>query len=236
MGDLSRLQLLEAHLGVEFTDPGLLIEALTHKSYLREFPDHPTSHNERLEFLGDAVIGLIVADVLFERFPDASEGDLTNYRSALVCRTTLNGIGQSLKLDEESFWLSTYDRRKKSRFVCGDVFEAVVGALFRDKGMEACRLFLDRFLFPQMMDLIAEFKSYKNMVQHEVSKRFHTEPTYQMVERRERDGSNILTAACLVNNVVIAQAEGVSKQMAEVAAAKLALETIGSWSSLVSGS
>jgi len=86
------------------------------------------------------------------------------------------------------------------------------------------------------MDLIAEFKSYKNMVQHEVSKRFHTEPTYQMVERRERDGSNILTAACLVNNVVIAQAEGVSKQMAEVAAAKLALETIGSWSSLVSGS
>lgn len=231
---VARLQAVERQIGVEFNKPLLLVEALTHPSYPNECETHPTEHNERLEFLGDAVIEIIVTEHLYRTFPLASEGELTAYRVALVCAETLGAIAQEMGLSSAMFF-SRGERQESTpgtrslKYICADVFEAVVGAIYLDQGMGACRMFLDQFVLSRMTTIVASRDDHKSKFQEMVQARFRVTPEYRVLRESGPDHERIYTVGCYVGTCFVAEAEGESKKEAKVAAAKLARETISQW-------
>src|SRR3990167_3244288 len=149
MADLKKL---ESILGVSFQDPSLLEQALVHRSYLNENPNFALGHNERLEFLGDAVIELIVTEYLYSTYPNP-EGELTNWRASLVNAKMLSEIAASLSLNDY-LYLSRGEAKevntKARQYILANAFEAVVGALYMDQGFAVCEAFIGRVLLPKL--------------------------------------------------------------------------------------
>src|SRR3989344_8599077 len=137
---------LEKSLGLSFRNKDLLLQALTHRSYLNENPDSRTGHNERLEFLGDAVLELVVTEALYEKFPDKPEGDLTSFRAALVNAKMLSDVPVDIKIND--FLLLSRGEAKDvcraRQYILANAFEALVGAIYLDKGYEAAKEFVVR--------------------------------------------------------------------------------------------
>ena len=211
-----------------FKTEALLVKALTHRSALNEQNGSATESNERLEFLGDAVLELITTEFLFEKFPKKPEGILTAYRSALVKTTTLAKIATKLGLGDALF-MSKGEEATGGRTNPGllaDTMEAVIGALYLDQGFDVVRTFLVAELFTEI-DTILENKLYKDPKSHlqEVvqSLGFDT-PVYQVITEKGPDHDKEFTVQVVVGDKPVASGKGTSKQRAQQNAAEQALK------------
>lgn len=216
----------ERRAGVTFKNRALLVTAFTHRSYVNE--THPgTEHNERLEFLGDAVVELSVTSRLFEKFPHATEGDLTAYRAALVNAQMLGGIAETLGIND-CLLLSKGEQKDTGRArqtILANTFEAVVGALYLDQGFAAADSFLLRHLLPQTATVVASgsFKDAKSRFQEIAQAKEGQTPRYETVRAEGPDHDKTFVVELRVGNRLVATGEGRSKQEAEQSAAERAL-------------
>lgn len=227
MTDLGTLQ---ATLGVNFKDESLLQQALVHRSYLNENAELRLTSNERLEFLGDAVLGFVVASELYDRFPDLSEGDLTNLRATLVRGETLGQIALSLELGEYLYLgrgeEDSGGRTRLRNLSCA--LEAVIGAVFVDQGFDVTRSFILNLLGDKI-PLAAEDKSqvdYKSRLQHIIQSEQKITPAYRTIEEVGPDHAKVFTVEVLAGDSVLGQGSGRSKRAAEMDAARQALQKL----------
>lgn len=210
-----------------FQNQALLTTALTHRSALNENLSTSTESNERLEFLGDAVLELATTQFLFDRFPDEPEGTLTAYRSALVKTTTLADVATDLGFGDKLFMSkgeeSTGGRTNPS--LLADTFEAVLGALYLDQGFQAVVPFLETHLFPRFDAIQSQrlFKDAKSQLQETVQAQGSAAPVYQVVSEEGPDHDKNFTVQVLVDGKIIGVGTGRSKQQAQQAAARAAL-------------
>lgn len=226
---------LEETLGYLFTQPILLRTALTHSSFVNENPDIAPMDNERLEFLGDAVIDFIVAEWLFHEFPELSEGEMTNLRAVLVREETLANLARAISLGE-AFLLGKGEEesggRTRPHNLCAG-FEALMGALYLDAGIEAVRERLIPLMRPEL-DLALEqqaVRDAKSMLQEWVQARYHVTPTYTTVKEEGPDHAKVFTVEVAVNGRALARGTGPNKQAAAQEAARRALYRLQSQAS-----
>jgi ribonuclease III len=214
-----------------FNNKNLLETALTHRSALNEGISNSKTSNERLEFLGDAVLELITTEFLYEKLPDHSEGLLTSYRSALVKTTTLAEVAIELGLDEAMLISKGEDSTggRTNEGLLADTVEAVIGAYYLDSGYEATSDFLQQCLFVKF-DAIKELKLYKDsksLLQEEVQAKGLQTPVYELLNEFGPDHDKQFTVEVLINDVSKGVGTGKSKQLAQQAAADQALEKMG---------
>lgn len=224
----------QERLGVSFKQPLLLLEAVTHRSYLNEHRDHPTRHNERLEFLGDAILEMIVTEHLYRKYPHEPEGKLTSYRSALVRTEGLSKVVAPWRLEEvylasRGQWREMHESGKVREYLFGCTFEAMLGAIFLDQGLGSCRLVVDTFLHASLATIIATTRDPKTELQDMVQERFKITPRYEVVDESGPDHRKSFRIALVLGALRVSIGEGDSKKAAEVAAADHALATIASW-------
>lgn len=228
---VAQADMLAHHLGHPFARPQLLRDALTHRSYLNETSEQGVVSNERLEFLGDAVAGLISADILFNRFSTSDEGMLTQTRAALVRSTTLAAFAREIDL-------GTYLRLGRSEEISGGrnrtsvlagAFEALVGALYEDGGIEEARRFIEPLLSAQLDQLGAQprVKDDKSLLQELAQGRLGITPRYQIVSQTGPAHERTFVVAVAIGDQLAAQGEGRNKQQAEQSAAHNALRDQG---------
>jgi len=218
----------EKSITISFKDQELLKQAFTHRSYLNEHKGSKLEHNERLEFLGDAVLELAVTDFLYKKFPKKSEGELTAYRSALVNSTTLATVAE--KLNMNSFLLlskgESKDTGRARQFILANTFESVLGAIYLDQGYAVSEKFVSENLFP-MLDDILQTKSFidaKSQFQERAQEKVGITPSYKLVKETGPDHGKVFTVGVYIDGEMIATGDGKSKQDAEQEAAKKALE------------
>ena len=218
---------LEKKLGFKFKDGDYIAEALTHRSYLNEFPKWPLPHNERLEYLGDAVLELLVSEELFEKFPKQPEGQLTVLRAALVNYQILARVAESLDLDR--FILMSRGERKDTgrarEVILANAIESVIGAMYLDQGLEKVRTFVKKHVMKNL-DNVLKTKSYKDAkseLQEVIQEKLKVTPTYSVLHEVGPAHKRTFTMGVYFGSKLIAQGEGPSKQEAELEAAKAAL-------------
>lgn len=221
--DLSRL---ETKLSLQFSNPAIYEQAFTHRSYLNEHTES-TLHNERLEFLGDAVVELIVTRYLYDKFPEKPEGELTNLRAALVRRNSLSVIGEEIGL-EEYIRLSKGEARnsgKAKSVILSNATEAFIGALYLDLGIPAVEQFLNQCLLPKL-DQIVEEESHidaKSSFQEKIQEKEGVTPHYKTEKVTGPDHDRHFVVGIYIGDKLVAYGEGSSKREAEMAAATKAL-------------
>ena len=225
------LDVFQKGASISFKNRELLDQAFTHRSYLNEAHAGAREHNERLEFLGDAVLELTVTDHLFRAYPGHTEGDLTSFRAALVNAVTLSGIAKALGM-EECLLLSKGESRDTGRArstILANTFEAVVGALYLDRGYDAANDFIARHVVPQIEDILAKgaWRDAKSSFQEFAQEKYGMTPKYVTVRAEGPDHDKQFVVAVSVGDVEIAQGEGKSKQEAEQMAAEKALKEKG---------
>ncbi len=216
--------------GLAFKNDALLAEALTHRSYLNEHPG-AGNHNERLEFLGDAVLELAVTDFLFRKYPAKDEGELTSYRAALVNTVSLARAASELGINDV-LRLSRGEARDTGRArenILANAFEAVIGALYLDGGYVPAESFIAKNLYTKIEGVIAE-KSYqdaKSRFQEAAQEQRGVTPHYKTLAEEGPDHARLFMVGAYIAQEQIATGEGKSKQDAEQAAAQHALDTMG---------
>jgi len=222
---------LEKRIGFFFHNKSVLTQALTHRSYINEHPNIETGHNERLEFLGDAVLELVVTEELFQRFPAVPEGELTAYRAAMVNTISLAETSHQLGLDD--FLLlskgEAKDKGKGRSNILANTFESIVGALYLDQGYEAAQRFIAENLFPKITDIVEKklYRDAKSLVQEVAQEKLGVTPSYEIINEKGPDHDKHFTAGIYFGEELAAQGRGASKQEAEQAAARKALEERG---------
>lgn len=226
-----RVKALEESLSISFNNPEILREALTHRSYLNE-AEVACPSNERLEFMGDAVLGLISTDYLFHRYGQLEEGELTNLRSALVRTETLARFAQDINLGQYLF-LGRGEEMSKGRQRAGGLacaFEALIAAIYEDQGYEAARSFVMPFLEPELDEVVVgrKHKNAKSMLQELVQAQMQQTPTYHLVEESGPDHAKSFTVEVRVGNRVLGSGHDRSKRGAEQSAAEKALGRLAS--------
>jgi ribonuclease-3 len=228
MKDLTELQ---KELGIAFNSPELLRSAFTHRSYINETNDTSLEHNERLEYLGDAVLELVITRYLYDRFPDLPEGQLTAYRAALVRTETLSNLAMELGFNDYLL-LSKGEARDIGRarnYILANTFEAFVGALYLDNGYDRAQEFVESKLTP-FMDIVLEkslWRDAKSYVQEKAQELLSVTPTYELVAHKGPDHDKIFVVAIKFGDDEIATGEGPSKQEAQQEAARKALNKMG---------
>ncbi len=218
---------LEMRIGFRFGDKSLLHRALTHRSYLNEHPDFGFEDNERLEYLGDAVLDFVTAEYLYHRFPEVAEGALTSLRSALVRRETLARFAQ--RLDLGSFLYmgrgeSETGGRQRPATLCA-AFEALVGAMYLDGGLEAVHALVLPLVEPEVTRIVRNHltKDAKSLLQELAQGQYHCTPRYATVAESGPDHAKEFTVEVTVCNRVVGRGRGHSKQPAAQEAAGAAL-------------
>ena len=223
----------EEKIGVTFNDKSLLVQALTHRSYINENRKFPLDHNERLEFLGDAVLELAVTRYLFITHPDKPEGDLTAYRAALVNTSSLANASREIGVND--FLLlsrgEAKDMGRARNYILANAFEAVAGAIYMDQGYEAAEKFIGKILFPKLPEIIEKslYQDAKSRFQEFAQDKAGITPNYETLEEIGPDHDKKFTVGVFLGEEMVAQGEGKSKQDAEQIAARNGLEVKG-WS------
>lgn len=218
----------EAKLGVSFKDISMLQHAFIHRSYINEHKESGLEHNERLEFLGDAVLELVVTDFLFDKYPDKTEGDLTAYRAALVNTNSLSeasakiGVNEYLLLSKGE----SQDTGRARQYILADTFEAIVGALYIDQGYDASKKFIADNLFALIDEIVSKrlWQDSKSLFQEKAQENVSITPNYELVEECGPDHNREFVIGVYLNKEMVATGKGRSKQEAEQEAAKNALE------------
>lgn len=220
---MSTLESLQAALGYTFHDDQLLRQAMVHRSYLNENPDFALGHNERLEYLGDAVLELVVSDYLYRNYPNP-EGDLTNWRASLVNAKSLSEVAKELDLDE---WLmlsrgEAKEKQSKARQnIHANAVEAIIGAMYLDGHIEPAKNFITTHILAKLPHILANelYIDPKSRFQEMSQETVGITPNYKVLKEWGPDhDKHFLIAVCL-GNEQIAAGEGASKQEAQVAAA-----------------
>lgn len=226
MKDFSKL---EKALNVNFKNKDLLIQAFCHRSYLNENPKFYLSHNERLEFLGDAVLELVVTEYLYQKYPQKPEGELTNWRAALVNAKILAETAKKLGFND--FLLLSRGEEKElgkaRQYILANTSESFIGALFLDQGYKACNSLIKKHLIKELPNIIKYglYKDSKSRFQEEAQEKVNVTPTYQVLKEWGPDHAKSFIVGVFLNKELVAEGKGFSKQEAEEAAAKKALET-----------
>ena len=224
------LSRLEKRLGYSFKDKELLVTAITHRSYI---PEGRVSHehNERLEFLGDAVLGLIISDILFRRFGRLyREGDLTKMRAFLVSEARLFELSAQLGIGEVILLGRGEEKSggRKRPSILADTFEAITGAIYLDGGFESAYSFVER-QFRELIECVVDeglSNDYKTMLQELTQRYFQALPSYKLIEMRGPDHDRVFEVALFFNDEEMAIGVGKSKKEAEQQAAKIAFEKL----------
>lgn len=214
-------------LAVPYKADGHLEQSVVHRSYLNEHPDFPLAHNERLEFLGDAVLELVVTEYLYSNYPNP-EGELTTWRSALVNGDSLSELAQRLGV-EPYLYLSRGEEKdtnsKARRYILANAMEAIIGALYLDFGWEVAKEFITKHVLSQLEGILAS-RSYadpKSLFQEAAQSKTATTPSYKVLEESGPDHAKIFKIGVYLGKDLIAEGQGSSKQEAQVDAARLAL-------------
>jgi len=223
MKDFSKL---EKKLDLSFKNKGLLKQAFCHRSYLNENPDFYLDQNERLEFLGDAVLELIVTEHLYKNYKE-SEGELTNWRAALVNAQSLSKISQELEFGKYLLLSKgeAKDIGKARQYILANTFEAFLGALYLDAGLKKVQKFLEAHLLPDLPKILKEglYRDAKSHFQEEAQEKVRVTPTYKVLKEWGPDHAKDFVVGVFLEGTLVAEGKGSSKQEAEEAAAREAL-------------
>lgn len=218
----------EAGIGVTFRDRDILTQAFVHRSYLNEHPTFPMGHNERLEFLGDAVLELVVTEHLYRNYPNP-EGELTNWRAALVNAKMLSDIASEIDI-EPYLYLSHgegKDAKSKARmYILANAIEAVIGAMYLDQGIEPVRGFINRFVLSRLQHVLDNklHLDPKSRFQESAQERVGVTPTYRVMDEKGPDHAKEFTVGVYLGDDLVATGVGTSKQEAQIAAAEAGLK------------
>ena len=219
---------LEEALQIAFSDKNLLKQAFVHRSYINENPSFPLPHNERLEFLGDAVLELIITEHLYITYPNP-EGELTNWRASLVNSHMLAEAAKELGLEEYLFLSKgeAKDTNSKARnYILANCFEALIGAIYLDQGYEQVKALINATLLPKLENIL-EHKLYqdpKSQLQEIAQERVGVTPSYRVLDESGPDHSKKFEVGVYFDDELIAKSTGTSKQEAQVSAAEAALK------------
>lgn len=221
----------EETAGIAFNNVELLRQAFTHRSYLNEHRGESVGHNERLEFLGDAVLELVSTHFLYTTFPQHAEGDLTAYRAALVNATTCAEVATELGMNEYLL-LSRGEAKDTGRargVLLANAFEALIGAIYMDQGYDAARDFIHAHLLPKIDDIIKKrlWQDAKSTLQEKSQEAHGVTPVYSVLEETGPDHDKQFIVGVYIGEKLLAKGSGKSKQEAEQSAARAAIEAKG---------
>lgn len=217
--------------GLTFKDTGLLTQAFVHRSYINENKQSGLSHNERLEFLGDAVLELVITDFLYKKYTDKAEGELTAYRSALVNADTCAKIATGLEMGE-LLMLSkgeSKDTGRARQYILANALEALIGAIYLDQGLARAHEFIEKNFTPMIESIISEGSHVdaKSLFQEKAQEFDGVTPSYKTIKESGPDHEKKFTVGVYIGKDLVASGEGESKQDAEQMAARSALEVRG---------
>ena len=217
---------LEKKIGLSFKNKDDLRQALTHRSYLNENPKWHLEHNERLEFLGDAVLELVVTEYLYNKYTNP-EGELTSWRAALVNAIMLAKISEKINLNDYLL-LSRGEARDTGRarqYILANTMESLIGAAYLDQGYDAAKQFIEQFVLPELTPVLEEkaYRDYKSRFQEEAQDRVGTTPTYEVIKEWGPDHAKQFQIGVYLNGDLAGEGSGPSKQDAQQEAAKDAL-------------
>ncbi len=219
---------LEKGIGIKFRDKDLLVQAFCHRSYLNENPKFHLDQNERLEFLGDAVLELAVTEFLYDKYPKKPEGELTSWRASLVNSESLAKTAK--ELDFNNFLLlsrgEAKDTGKARNFILANAFEAFIGALYLDQGYKPCQDFVEKHICTKLVEIIKQglFKDAKSHFQEKAQEKTGITPSYKVLKESGPDHAKNFEIGVYLDQTLIAKGSGSSKQEAEVVAAANALK------------
>lgn len=228
---MANFESFEKKIGHSFKDPSLLVQAFTHRSYLNENRQVAKEHNERLEFLGDAVLELAVTEFLYAKYPEKPEGELTAYRAALVNTQSIADAGVKLGMNDHML-LSRGEAKDTGRarmIILANAFEALIGAIYLDGGYEPAKRFIAEQLFHKTEEVVAKrlWQDAKSRFQELAQEKVGITPTYQLLDQSGPDHARQFVVGAFITNEKIAIGEGRSKQEAEQAAAEKAIAAKG---------
>lgn len=227
--DLSQL---EEKIGIKFKNQDLLRQAVVHRSYLNENPGFRLNNNERLEFLGDAVLEIIVTEYLYYNFPEEEEGKLTNYRASLVNTYLLAVVAQDIEL-ESFLYLSKGESKDKNekarRSILADTVEAVVGAIYLDQGKRSAEKFIKNRIIPKLDNILKKnlYLDPKSKFQEEAQDKYGITPHYKVLKEEGPDHAKIFEVGLYLEDKIVAKGRGSSKQEAQVKAAEEGIKKEG---------
>ncbi|MCK5061224.1 ribonuclease III [Candidatus Parcubacteria bacterium] len=221
---MNDLKQLEKRVGVKFKDINLLRQSMVHRSYLNENPDFGLPHNERLEFLGDAVLEIIVTEYLFIKFPETPEGDLTNWRASLVNSKMLSLVAQEIEL-EGNLYLSrgeAKDSNSKARqYILANAVEALIGAIYLDQGIKKSSEFVHSKIISKLENILENelYLDPKSKFQEKSQALHKTTPHYKVLSETGPDHDKIFEVGLYLGDELVCRGQGSSKQEAQVDAA-----------------
>lgn len=218
-------------LGLNFQNPALLRQAFVHRSYLNEHKESGLLHNERLEFLGDAVLELAITELLYRAYPDKTEGDLTSFRAALVNWNVIGEVAEALGLNDH-LYLSRGEAKDIGRarqVILANTYEALVGALYLDQGWEVARDFITRTLASRIKPMVESraWQDAKSFFQEKAQAVYSLTPRYELLSQDGPDHDKTFRLGLYVGERLVAEGLGHSKQEAEQAAARAGLAVEG---------
>jgi len=221
---------LEEKINFKFKNKDYLLQALTHRSYLNENPDWRLEHNERLEFLGDAVLELVVTEYLYTKYPDP-EGVMTNWRAALVNAVMLSKIASEFDLNK--FVLlsrgEAKDTGRARQYILANAMESLIGAIYLDQGYNAAKKFISRFILKELSGIIENqsYRDAKSLFQEKAQDKVGITPSYEVLKEWGPDHARQFKVGVYLDKELIAEGEGLSKQEAQQMAASEALKKKG---------
>jgi len=223
-----RIEELQFRLDIEFSNPDLLVEALTHRSRQGEDEGAAGISNERLEFLGDAVLGQVIASHLYERFPDWSEGKLTRLKAVTVSEVILGKVAQALDLGSYVLLSKGEEQSggRKRLSLLADAVEAIIGAVYLDQGIEAAHVLVLRLLGLHLETILSDQyeQDYKTVFQELIQERHKQAPVYRVVDQSGPDHDRTFVVEAMLGDQILGVGSGKSKKEAEQMAAKQALQ------------
>jgi len=227
MKDLSKL---EERIGVVFKNKDLLQQALVHRSFLNENSEFRLEHNERMEFLGDAVLELVVTKYLYEKYPNP-EGELTNWRAALVNAKKLAEVAEIIGLND--FLLlsrgEAKDTGRARQYILANAMEALIGSIYLDQGIEVAQVFIEKNVLSHLSQILQEgaYRDAKSLFQEEAQERAGTTPSYEVLDEWGPDHAKHFKVGVFLDDEKVAEGEGISKQEAQQKAAEEGLKAKG---------
>ena len=221
MKDFSKF---EKQIDIKFKNSDLLMQAVVHRSYINEHPSFKLGHNERLEFLGDAVLEIVVTEYLFNKFPNTPEGELTNWRASLVNSKMLAQVANEIKL-ENFIYLSKGEAKDKSskarQYIIANAVEALIGAIYLDQGIRSATKFIKRNMLSKLDNILAKelYLDPKSKFQEKAQEMPGITPHYKVLSEKGPDHEKIFEVGLYLGEELISKAKGSSKQEAQVQAA-----------------
>ncbi|OGN27322.1 MAG: ribonuclease III [Candidatus Yanofskybacteria bacterium RIFCSPLOWO2_01_FULL_49_17] len=221
---------LESKIGIQFKDKDLLLTALTHRSYLNENPSWKLDHNERLEFLGDAVLEMAVTDELYAKYPNP-EGELTNWRAALVNAVMLAQLSAEINLNDYILMSrgEAKDTGRARQYILANAMEALIGAIYLDQGYETAAQFIKKYILKELPRIIENhlYRDAKSLFQEQAQEKVGITPSYEVMNEWGPDHARQFKVGVYLGRELVAEGEGASKQEAQQKAAEAGLAKKG---------